>query len=127
MSVAAEPGVALPLTAQAVVSVVGNLLDNAIEAALRGEADRSVHFGLRDDGGRVALTVSDSGPGRGVSDQADWFERGATTKAGEPGAHGIGLAVVATLLSDRGATVALDDTGPTTVTVTFPAGAGGIR
>ncbi|MFE7844592.1 ATP-binding protein [Microbacterium sp. NPDC057407] len=46
-----------------VVAVLGNLLDNAVSAAVRGEAPRAVEIALLSAGDELVMTVSDSGPG----------------------------------------------------------------
>lgn len=46
-----------------VIAVLGNLLDNAVSAAVRGEAPRAVEIALLSAGDELVMTVSDSGPG----------------------------------------------------------------
>src|SRR5438045_8602600 len=74
------------------ITVVGNLVDNAIDAA-SGPPDAWVEVSMHADPGGTAVRVRDSGPGidAGVVDEI--FREGYTTKDG--GAHyGIGLALV---------------------------------
>ncbi len=49
--------------AEDVAAVVGNLLDNAFTAAVRGDEPREVEVALLDDGDALVVTVADSGPG----------------------------------------------------------------
>jgi two-component system sensor histidine kinase BaeS len=83
--------------------IVTNLLANAIAYTPPG-GRISVHVGRRD--GRVALTISDSGPGISPDVLPHVFERfyRAKSTAGRQGT-GIGLAVVAELVSAHGGTV----------------------
>jgi two-component system, CitB family, sensor kinase len=86
------------------VTIVGNLVDNAIDAAAAPGAPlpRCVRIGAEvvgpdPDGGppAVVLRVADSGPGVAAADVEHVFGRGWTTKTAAPGrARGIGLALV---------------------------------
>ncbi|HYP73556.1 MAG TPA: Spo0B domain-containing protein, partial [Microbacterium sp.] len=46
-----------------VAAVLGNLVDNAVAAAVRGDEPREVEVGCYGDGAALVLTVADSGPG----------------------------------------------------------------
>ncbi|GAA1777515.1 sensor histidine kinase [Leucobacter iarius] len=82
-------------------AVLGNLIDNAVSAAVRGPEPRWVEATLLDDGDALVLTVGDSGAG--IPPGTDVFARdgrggsGASTSVGEPAggldesAHGHGL------------------------------------
>src|SRR3954467_15317898 len=76
------------------VTIVGNLVDNAIDAALAGEPPREVQVGLRIEEDRLEIRVEDTGPGLTEDDLQHAYDRGWTTK--EPGAagRGLGLALV---------------------------------
>lgn len=80
------------LPAQDVVTVVGNLLDNAIEAARGGPAPRHVELKARTTPDAIDLAVTNTGAELGAAELARMFERGWTTKP-EPG-HGLGLVLV---------------------------------
>ncbi|MEI4271549.1 sensor histidine kinase [Klenkia sp. LSe6-5] len=84
------------------VTIVGNLLDNAIDAALAGDPPREVQLALWQADGRLELRVEDTGPG--VEDPEQAFRRGWTTKAT---GQGIGLALVAQAVERNGGTVAV--------------------
>ena len=80
------------------VTVVGNLVDNAFDAvAGRSPARVAVALGA-DPAGGVLLTVGDNGPGLPPDQAEHAFERGWTTKADgagdRPGGRGVGLALV---------------------------------
>jgi two-component system CitB family sensor kinase len=86
--------------------VVGNLVDNALDAVGPlggGEIDVSV----REEGGEVAVEVRDSGPGVAPELVEEVFTSGFTTKAAEGGYRGFGLALTRTLCVRRGGSVSV--------------------
>lgn len=101
------------------ITVVGNLLDNAIDAAsasVDGWVEVSVH--AEQDG--TSVRVRDSGPGidERVADLI--FREGFTTKNG--GAHyGIGLALVRQIAQRRGGWVRVVNDGGAVFTALIPA------
>ncbi len=83
------------------VTVLGNLLDNAIEAAPEGTRVRVTALA---GGGELLLRVADGGNGfRGVEDAEDVFRWGWSTKEG--GGRGLGLALVRQAVRRHGGTV----------------------
>ena len=115
-----EPTPPLPLASAEAVTVVGNLVDNAMDAAAAGPAPRWVRVALTRTGPDVAIEVSDSGGGFDPR-LADPFAFGASTKpAGTPGGRGVGLALVRDIVSAHGGTLSVTD-DPTTVQVVLPA------
>jgi two-component system CitB family sensor kinase len=79
-----------------VTTVVGNLLDNAIDAARSSDrATKEVEVELLQDGSTLHVTVADSGDGVAPGFVDDLFTEGTTTKpdSGIPGGRGIGLAL----------------------------------
>jgi sensor histidine kinase regulating citrate/malate metabolism len=91
------------------VTVVGNLVDNAMDAVI-GRPDRRVEVRIDAVGDRFEITVGDSGPGLPPDAGAKVLERGWSTKAsddeGAPG-RGLGLALVAQVARRHGGTVRL--------------------
>lgn len=89
------------------VTIVGNLLDNAIDAALAGDPPREVQLALWEADGRLELRVEDTGPG--VPDPDAVFRRGWSTKADGPrgNGRGLGLALVAQAVKRNGGTVSV--------------------
>jgi two-component system CitB family sensor kinase len=94
---------AVPRNMQDVLTVVGNLLDNAIDAAATHD-DGWVELTLRTDQvGGLQITVSDSGPGIPVDHLDDMFSLGFSTKSGEQtGGRGVGLALVQEVVTRLG-------------------------
>ena len=74
------------------VTVLGNLIDNAIEAI---GSNGTIHIRIRSDADHCTIVVSDDGPGVPDADRHRIFEAGLSTKdAAQPGARGFGLALV---------------------------------
>lgn len=82
--------------ARDVVTIVGNLVDNALDAVATAKGTRRVRVDAHVDGGYAVLTVEDTGPGLPPGEVERAFQRGYSTKqaAGE-GRRGLGLALVA--------------------------------
>jgi two-component system, CitB family, sensor kinase len=79
-----------------VTTVLGNLLDNAIDAARTGDNEaKEVEVELLQQGTTLHITVADSGNGVAPGFVDDLFTEGKTTKpdSGIPGGRGIGLAL----------------------------------
>jgi len=105
--------------------VVGNLVDNAMDAV--GEAEeRRVSVRIAGDHERLVVEVEDSGPGVPEEDAAKVLERGWSTKA--TGGRGIGLALVGQVARKHGGTVVVDAStlGGARFTVTLGPALGGI-
>lgn len=96
-----------PGDAADVATVVGNLVDNAIEACSAFE-DAWVEVELRQDTSTVEIVVRDSGPGVAPSLAHEVFSHGFTTKAAEQGERGIGLALTRMVCTRHGGEVAVD-------------------
>ena len=75
--------------AEDVAAVVGNLLDNAFTAAVRGDEPREVEVALLDDGDALVVTVADSGPG--IEDGRDVFAAASSVESTPDAVHGHGL------------------------------------
>jgi len=74
-----------------VTTVLGNLVDNAVHAAVRGSrADRWVEVEALDDGADLHLAVADSGDGLGSADAAGIFRRRPDDVDGAAGALAAG-------------------------------------
>jgi sensor histidine kinase regulating citrate/malate metabolism len=101
-----------PEDAADVATVVGNLVDNAIDAVTAGETAEGawVEIGLRQDAASVEIVVRDSGPGVAPEVAHEVFAHGFTTKAAEEGERGIGLALTRLVCERRGGEIAVTNT-----------------
>lgn len=98
-----------PVLSADLVTVVGNLVDNALEAVGRGG---EVVLDVDDDGDRIEIEVRDSGAGIAVDDVERVFEPGFTTKVGEDvKGHGFGLALTRMACARHGGTVTVAQRG----------------
>lgn len=94
-------------------AIVGNLLDNAFEASLRSdEGNKIVELFLSDEGDDVVIEVADQGCGVPESLRDKIFEQGVSTRADEPGEHGIGLYLIASYVTRCGGVITLEDNDP---------------
>ncbi|MGW6353754.1 ATP-binding protein [Streptomyces sp. NPDC055092] len=84
-----------PEDAADLATVIGNLVDNAVDAAASddGTGDAWVEVELRQDASSVEVVVRDSGPGLPPEVAREVFAHGFTTKAAQEGERGIGLAL----------------------------------
>lgn len=120
----------IPLGTMELVSVIGNLMDNAIDAAASSSMRSCavairVHSGAH---GEVLIDVSDSGDGFASGARKRMFEWGVSTKRTptdrEAEGRGVGLALVARIVSECGGTIVARE-APTTFSVRLPSS--GIR
>jgi len=103
------------------ITVVGNLVDNAIDAA-SGAPDPWVEVSLHAEPGGTAVRVRDSGPGIEAHVVDEIFREGYTTKGG--GAHyGIGLALVRQVAQRSGGWVRVANDGGAIFTALIPTSA----
>lgn len=94
------------------VVILGNLLDNAIDAAAEGNAPRWVRVASTVAEGALEIEVADSGAGMAPEIAHLAFTRGWTTKAPrpedeQPQGRGLGLALVAGTVRRLGGTVSV--------------------
>lgn len=114
-SQAAERGVRLRLTpgselgpldeqlSEDLATVVGNLVDNAVDAVGLGGGEVEVE--VVDEPDAVRVVVRDTGPGVAPELVEEVFEHGFTTKAAADGSRGIGLALTRSICVRRGGRV----------------------
>ncbi|QHG80691.1 ATP-binding protein [Rhodococcus rhodochrous] len=96
-----------------VTTVLGNLLDNAIEAArTSGRAPAEIEVELMEDGADLHVSVADTGDGVDP-ELPDIFAEGATTRSDPtvPGGRGMGLALARRIARLHGGDVVLADCG----------------
>nr|WP_246214683.1 ATP-binding protein [Modestobacter muralis] len=109
-----------------VATVVGNLVDNAMDAAALAP-HRWVEVGLGLVDGEVDVVVRDSGAGVPPGMEREVFRRGVTSKdvarssPGGPGERGIGLSLVHLVCTRRGGEVTATSIGGSTFSARLPA------
>ncbi|MEZ0578489.1 ATP-binding protein [Nocardioides sp. MH1] len=120
-----DPGSRLPALAPGEVAdlttVLGNLVDNAVDASA-GVADPLVELWVLEDAGVVRIRVRDNGPGIAEELREAVFVRGYSSKPDVLGGRGLGLPLVRLICTQRGGEVTLDaaDTGGAEFLATFP-------
>jgi sensor histidine kinase regulating citrate/malate metabolism len=101
------------LAVQDLVAILGNLLDNAIDAAAEAPPPKLVELSVVSAGGALEIMVEDSGPGIDPAAVEDVFRHGFSTKTPGPFGRGLGLALVRQAVQRLGGSM----------TITSPAGA----
>lgn len=135
-SLAAEQGVGLRVSERSelreldetmsadLVTVLGNLVDNALDA-LHGHADddrpKWIEVDLRQSSSGTWVRVRDSGPGIAPEIAEEVFRHGFTTKAAEQGGQrGLGLALTRQICVRRGGLVEVHNAQGAVFTATLP-------
>jgi len=103
------------------IAVLGNLVDNALDAAAASPGERWVSVSVTEQSGEVVITVHDSGPGIPAGVDGQIFQEGFSTKTG-PGRkrRGFGLALVKQVAHRTGGDVAVVNDGGALFTVRIP-------
>ncbi len=108
----------VPLDGRDLVTILGNLIDNAAEAAMTAPPPARVRVHLRAEDGTFLIRVADSGPGVGAETAKDVFRRGWTTKGD---GRGLGLAMTGQAVRRLGGTIEVTHGGEGAVfTVRLP-------
>jgi len=130
-AVASERGVELRVTedsrlpgelaeARDVITIVGNLVDNALDSVAPAGAG-SIEVTIREEEGGIFIRVHDSGPGIDAALADEIFTDGFTTKvATGVGRRGLGLALVSGAVQRRGGTIAVENADGARFTVFLP-------
>ena len=108
------------------ITIIGNLIDNALEAAA-GFSGRSpsIQIFMTDIGHDLIFEIEDSGPGIAPAHQEKIFEKSYSTKnpvKGQRGIHGVGLYLVDHCVKDLGGhlMVSVGDLGGALFTLSLP-------
>ncbi len=99
------------LGAAEAVTIVANLIENAIEAVSSDVPSnrRRVSVRINQNPQRVVIAVRDWGPGLAAGKEEEVLVRGSSSKDGHPG---IGLALVSEAVASAGATLTVANAGP---------------
>ena len=132
-SVASERGITLRVStltdvpvgaidSQSLVTILGNLIDNALDSAAHGGAGGHVDVSLGVAGSELQLRVHDSGPGIDPALSAEIFRDGFTTKvaSGTGRRRGLGLALVSQAVHRHDGCIVVDNIDGAVFTVTLP-------
>ena len=137
-SLATERGVSLQLAGESrlgrideelsrdLTTVVGNLVDNALDAVTNTAADAEVEVLIQEDDGGVQVVVRDSGPGVPADLTEDIFRQGFSTKNSPDGGRGYGLALARVVCQRRGGRLTVHNDGGAVFTAEL-SGAGPMR
>lgn len=102
-------------------TVLGNLVDNAVDAVASTGRPGTVVVRLLVDAGAVVLQVADTGPGVPPEHVASVFRRGFTTKPSDASGRGVGLALVQVVCERRGGSVSVHNESGAVFTARLPA------
>ncbi|MFD5570055.1 ATP-binding protein [Streptomyces cadmiisoli] len=94
------------LPARDLVTILGNLIDNAVDAA-QGSVRARVTVSAVAEDGELVLRVSDTGAGVDPAHTEAVFQRGFSTKPAGPGGRGLGLALVRQAVHRHGGTLSV--------------------
>ncbi|MFH8338303.1 ATP-binding protein [Streptomyces sp. AM6-12] len=97
--------------ARDLVTVLGNLIDNAVDAA-QGSTPARVTVTAYASAAALVLRVADTGPGVHPGHAGLLFQRGFTTKPAGPGGRGLGLALVRQAVTRHEGTLTVTDAAP---------------
>ena len=134
-SIASERGIKLQLSdvtlptevddARGLVTILGNLIDNALDSAAQRGSGGWVDVALGVEGEDLVLRVHDSGPGVDPAYLDEIFRDGFTTKVARDGnrRRGIGLALVSQEVRRRGGHISVRNVDGALFTVVVPLGA----
>lgn len=109
------------LDSEDLITLLGNLIDNALDAAATSSAERWVSVSVTEQQDEVVISVHDSGPGVLESLNGQIFQEGFSTKSG-PGRkrRGFGLALVRQVAHRHGGEVTVVNDGGALFTVRLP-------
>ncbi|HEX3507803.1 MAG TPA: sensor histidine kinase [Candidatus Dormibacteraeota bacterium] len=110
------------LDSEDLITLLGNLIDNALDAAAASSGERWVSVSVSDQAGDLMMAVHDSGPGIPAGVDGQIFQEGFTTKSGSrQGRRGFGLALVRQVARRNGGDVSVVNDGGALFTVRVPA------
>ncbi|WP_288023941.1 ATP-binding protein [Arthrobacter sp.] len=109
------------LDARELVTLLGNLVDNAIDAAAGHSGDATVWADLLVADGTLTITVADNGPGLPTTDLDLLGRIGTTEKTSvAPGGRGYGIALIRRATAALGGTLTADNDGGAVMTAVVP-------
>ncbi|MER6422008.1 sensor histidine kinase [Streptomyces sp. NPDC001137] len=117
------------LPARDLVTILGNLIDNAVDAAQGSIGARVTVTAYAEGGTELVMRVADSGTGVDPAHAELVFQRGFSTKPAGPGGRGLGLALVRQAVTRQKGTLTVtegaeDGAGGAVFEVRLPLGTG---
>jgi two-component system CitB family sensor kinase len=109
------------LESEDLITLLGNLIDNALDAATSSTDERWVNVSVTEQDSEIVMRVHDSGPGipDGIDDHI--FQEGFSTKNGPARKRrGFGLALVRQVVDRHGGSVSVVNDGGALFTVRIP-------
>ena len=110
-----------PLSSEELITLLGNLVDNGLDAAALSDGERWVSVSVTDEDSELVISVHDSGPGIPSSVNGQIFQEGFSTKS-DPSRkrRGFGLALVRQVARRNGGDVTVTNDGGALFTVRLP-------
>jgi two-component system CitB family sensor kinase len=106
---------------QALTTILGNLIDNAVDALTGTPAPRRIEISVVESAQSVTVVVSDNGPGVDPTANERIFHNGYTTKRGSLVRHsGLGLSLVHNTVTKLGGSISVSEGPGATFTVVLP-------
>ncbi|GAB3275814.1 sensor histidine kinase [Sinomonas notoginsengisoli] len=102
------------------ITIVGNLIDNAIDAAVSAAPPRWVSLEVVDHEGSVVIEVADSGPGIPEGEAEQVLQYGYSTKPHAGHGRGLGLALVKRSVERLGGTLTVSRRAGAVFTIVVP-------
>lgn len=93
--------------------ILANLIDNAVAAVTEDEGEKQVRIQMGENRQEYLFRVKNNGPEIPQAQAKLIFGRGYTTKKGE--GHGMGLAIVSSVLKEAGGDIYLESSKEETV------------
>ena len=109
------------LDSEDLITLLGNLIDNALDAAATSTEERWVNVSVNEHDDELVIRVHDSGPGISAGVDGQIFQEGFSTKAGpNRKRRGFGLALVRQVARRNGGEVGVANEGGAKFTVRIP-------
>ena len=100
------------LDSEDLITLLGNLIDNALDAAGTSADERWVSVSVTEQQSELVVRVHDSGPGIPTGVDGQIFQEGYTTKSNAGRRHGFGLALVRQVVHrNRGSVAVVNESG----------------
>lgn len=93
--------------------ILANLIDNAVTAVAPLDGERKITLQMEENSGNYLFVVRNNGPEIPKQQQKLIFGKGYTTKKEE--GHGMGLAIVSSILKEAGGTIQLESSPEETI------------